>query len=143
MAGNSVVVGSFPNVSSSRVFILTFITRFLLFSTAALVSFPALAQRVDDRVANVDAADWPWWRGPNRNGVANLNPGKRPPIEWSASKNVAWKSPVPGRGHSSPTVVGRHVFLATADEQQDTQSVLCYDRLTGKQLWQTEVHRGG
>ncbi|HEY2839829.1 MAG TPA: PQQ-binding-like beta-propeller repeat protein [Pirellulales bacterium] len=101
---------------------------------------PAFCQQVDDKIT-VDAADWPWWRGPQRNGVAN--PDQDPPIEWSATQNVAWKSPVPGRGHSSPTVFGRRVFLATADEQQETQSVLCYDRETGKPLWDTVVHRGG
>ncbi len=109
-------------------------------AAAALFPLPAFCQQVDDQIA-VDAADWPWWRGPQRNGVAN--PDQDPPTEWSASRNVAWKSPVPGRGHSSPTVVGAHVFLATADEQQDTQSVLCYDRESGKLLWQSEVHRGG
>lgn len=109
-------------------------------ATAALFSMPAFCQQVDDRIA-VDAADWPWWRGPQRNGVAN--PDQDPPTEWSATQNVVWRILVPGRGHSSPTVVGAHVYLATADEQQGTQSVLCYDRESGKQLWQTEVHRGG
>jgi len=109
-------------------------------AVAILLSSPARCQQVDDRIV-VDAADWPWWRGPQRNGVAN--PNQDPPTEWSATQNVAWKSPVPGRGHSSPTVVGRHIYLATADEDQGTQSVLCYDRASGKQLWQTEVHRGG
>jgi outer membrane protein assembly factor BamB len=41
------------------------------------------------------------------------------------------------------TVVGEQVFLAAADEQADQQSVLCFDRQTGKQLWQTFVHDGG
>lgn len=97
-------------------------------------------QQVDDRIA-IDANDWPWWRGPQRNGVAN--PDQDPPTEWSATKNVVWKSAIPGRGHSSPTVVGSRVFVATADEQQDYQSVVCYDRKTGKQLWETVCHRGG
>jgi len=95
---------------------------------------------VDDRIS-VASDDWPWWRGPQRNGVAH--PAQDPPTEWSAIQNVAWKVPVPGRGHSSPTVVGPHVFLATADEALQTQAVLCFDRATGKQLWQTVVHRGG
>ena len=109
-------------------------------AAAVLFPLPAFCQQVDDRIS-LDAADWPWWRGPQRNGVAN--PDQDPPTEWSASQNVAWKSPIPGRGHSSPTVVGSRVFLATADEGQGTQSVLCYDRETGEQLWQTEVHLGG
>ncbi len=101
---------------------------------------PALCQTVNDRIG-VDAGDWPWWRGPHRNGVANAD--QDPPTEWSATQNVAWKAPIPGRGHSSPTVVGQRVFLATADEKAETQSVLCYDRETGKRLWESEVHRGG
>lgn len=117
-----------------------FLRAFVVAAIAAGFPIPALSDPVDDRIA-VDAADWPWWRGPGRNGVAN--PNQHPPTEWSASKNVAWKAVVPGRGHSSPTVVGRRVFLATADERQETQSVLCYDRETGAQIWQTVVHRGG
>ena len=109
-------------------------------AAAALFVTPAFGQQVDDHI-DVDAADWPWWRGPERNGVAY--PAQDPPTEWSATQNVAWKSPIPGRGHSSPTVVGPHVYLATADDEAGTQSVLCFDRATGKQLWQTEVHRGG
>jgi outer membrane protein assembly factor BamB len=88
----------------------------------------------------VAPTDWPWWRGPNCNGVAD--PKQQPPLKWSATENVLWKTPVPGRGHGSPTVVGDRVFLATADNEQQTQSVLCYHRQTGKLLWQTEVHRG-
>ena len=107
---------------------------------AVLFPLQAFCQPVDDRIT-VGAADWPWWRGPQRDGVAN--PNQDPPTEWGASRNVAWKSPIPGRGHSSPTVVGRRVYLATADEEQGTQSVLCYDRETGHQLWQSVVHRGG
>jgi outer membrane protein assembly factor BamB len=89
---------------------------------------------------SVAATDWPWWRGPHRNGVAA---DQHPPLKWSATENVRWKSPVPGRGHGSPAVVGEQVFLATADPEQQTQSVLCYRRQTGERLWQTEIHRGG
>ncbi len=85
--------------------LLSTFTRTLVAAAAfVLLPLPAFCQQVDDQIA-VDAADWPWWRGPQRNGVAN--PNQDPPTEWSASQNVAWKSPVPGRGHSSPTVVGR------------------------------------
>jgi hypothetical protein len=117
-----------------------FISTIVVAAAAVLFPLPAFCQQVDDRIS-VDAADWPWWRGPQRNGVAN--PDQDPPTEWSATRNVAWKSAIPGRGHSSPTVVAARVYLATADEQQETQSVLCYDRETGQQLWQAEVHRGG
>ncbi|MDB5307087.1 MAG: pvadh [Gemmataceae bacterium] len=83
--------------------------------------------------------DWPWWRGPTRDGTAP--PDQKPPLTWGEKENVVWQSPVPGRGHGAPAVVGDRVFLAAADH--DTQSVLCLDRRTGKQLWHTVVHRGG
>jgi outer membrane protein assembly factor BamB len=87
------------------------------------------------------SSDWPWWRGPQRSGVALGD--QRPPLAWSETQNIVWNVSVPGRGHGSPTVVGEQVFLATADEQKETQSVLCYDRRTGNRMWQTEVHQGG
>ncbi len=87
------------------------------------------------------AHDWPAWRGPLGTGVAP--PNQKLPLHWSDSENVVWKAPVVGRGHSSPTVVGNQVLLATADEEKELQSVLCFDRATGKQLWRTDVHSGG
>lgn len=87
------------------------------------------------------ADDWPWWRGPDRNGVAAAD--QQPPTHWSETENVVWKAEVPGRGHGSATVVGDHVYLAAAEADRQMQSVLCFDRKTGKQLWQTVVHKGG
>ncbi len=82
--------------------------------------------------------DWPAWRGPTRDGLAA--PGQSPLIQWSETENVLWKAPLPGRGHSSPTVVGERIYLATADPVKKSQSVLCLDRKSGKLLWQSEVH---
>ena len=87
------------------------------------------------------STDWPAWRGPTGDGVAH--PYQKPPLQWSKTNNVLWRAEVPGRGHSSPTVVGERVFLATAEEDRDIQSVLCYDRETGKQLWKNTVHDSG
>ena len=56
--------------------------------------------------------DWPWWRGPERNGHAAAS---QPATRWAADKNVAWKARIPGRGHSSPTVIGQLIALQTAD----------------------------
>jgi len=85
--------------------------------------------------------DWPWWRGPNRDG--SQTGGKGAPLNWSESENVAWRVPVPGRGHGSPTVLGNRVFLASADEKRDVQVVLGWDRTSGKALWECVVHQGG
>src|SRR5687767_5052645 len=90
----------------------------------------ATATRANDFPA-IGPDDWPWWRGPSFNAVAK---GKPPVVEWSETKNIVWKAPVPGRGHASPSVVGPRVFVATADEQKSTQLVIAYDRASGKEL---------
>lgn len=84
--------------------------------------------------------DWSRWRGPEGNGIAV---SQKPPIQWSEENNVIWKVKVPGRGHASPIVVNDKIFLATADEAEKTQSVVCFNRANGKQMWQTEVSRDG
>jgi outer membrane protein assembly factor BamB len=85
--------------------------------------------------------DWPWWRGPSRNGIAPTNDSV--PVRWSESQNIIWRTPLPGRGHSSPIIVGNQIFLATADEREQVQSVLAFDLASGKPLWKTDVLRGG
>lgn len=115
----------------------------IVFSSS--LCFP-VSSAAEDKTArakpvSVSERDWPWWRGPNRDGIASAD--QKPPLQWSASKNILWKAPVPGRGHGSPTVVDEQVLLATADEQREIQSVLCFDRQSGKVVWSTEIHRGG
>jgi len=93
-----------------------------------------------DHDISVDKNDWPWWRGHGRDGIAAAD--QRPPLHWSETENILWSAPVPGRGHGSPTVVGNQVFVATADYEAEVQSVICYDRQTGRRQWKTDVHRG-
>ena len=57
------------------------------------------------------AQDWPQFRGPTGQGQSA---DRDVPLEWSESRNVAWKVPVPGRGWSSPVVAGSRVWLTTA-----------------------------
>lgn len=114
--------------------------RKLLLLALAGVLLPLLHGAHADEISVADT-DWAWWRGPTRNGIADAT--QSPPLAWNDEQHVLWKSPVPGRGFGSPTVVGNRVFLATGDEVQEIQSVLCYDRETGAQLWKTEVHKGG
>lgn len=96
---------------------------------------------VDLKEQPIDVAldeSWPWWRGPSSNGVAL----GEAPTEWTAEKNVIWQTDVPGRGHSSPVVCGGAIYLATADEQKQIQSVLAFDRESGEATWSTVVHTG-
>jgi outer membrane protein assembly factor BamB len=67
--------------------------------------------------------------------------GQKLPVKWSETENVLWKAKVRGRGHGSPIVVGKQVYLATADVETEELLVLCFDRATGKELWATVVHR--
>jgi outer membrane protein assembly factor BamB len=96
----------------------------------------------------IGPTDWPWWRGPKFDGIALGN--QHPPLTWSDAasepggkpENVVWKTPIIGRGHGSPTIVGDRIYLATADVEAQVQSVLALDRASGKPLWQTPVHQG-
>ncbi len=77
---------------------------------------------------------WPRWRGPSGQGlVEDAGYVDR----WSASENVRWKVPVPGRGNSSPVVWGERIFLTTAYEEGARRSLLAFDRTTGRKLWET------
>ncbi|WLD11111.1 PQQ-binding-like beta-propeller repeat protein [Planctellipticum variicoloris] len=89
----------------------------------------------------VGPRDWPWWRGPLRNGIASSE--QTPPLKWSETENVVWKTPVPGRSHGSPIVVGDQVVLAVAEPDREIQSVVCLNRNSGQVLWQTVVHEKG
>ena len=91
--------------------------------------------------ALAQSSDWPTWRGPKHDGLADSN--QDPPIEFGKTKNVLWQANIPGRGHGSVIVVGDRVVLATADEAKEAQIVLCYDRKTGKQRWATMINEGG
>ncbi len=114
----------------------------LLIVFASLVcSMPSLFAAEPESAAKVDPSDWPCWRGGQRNG--SVAPTGTPPTSWSDQRNVLWERPVEGRGHGSATVLGRQVFLPTADEATQTQAVVCFERSTGKQLWRSVVHQGG
>ncbi|MCA9093875.1 MAG: PQQ-like beta-propeller repeat protein [Planctomycetaceae bacterium] len=84
------------------------------------------------------AADWPQFRGPNSDGHAE---GPPTPLEWSDTKNVAWKVPIPGLGWSSPSIVGNRIYLTTAVKQGEGLSLraLALDTDNGAVVWDREV----
>jgi outer membrane protein assembly factor BamB len=108
-----------------------------LLPTVLAMCFASSAFADEPKTPTFPTSDWPWWRGPNRDGLAA--PDQKPPLKWSETENIVWKAPVPGRGHGAPIVVGERVFLTAAN---DSQWLLCFDRKTGKELWRHEVHRG-
>jgi outer membrane protein assembly factor BamB len=112
-------------------------------------------------------SNWPGWRGPGSQGISAE---KDLPTEWSSSKNIAWKTPIAGRGHSSPVVWDNRIFLTTAIEgdvipgakaiphmdegkpwrhpdsvggdRSHAFKVICLDRDTGKVIWDKTAYEG-
>ena len=90
------------------------------------------------------SADWRQFRGDDSSGVvaeADL------PTEWvdgEKPKNIAWKVALPGRGLSSPIVVGDKVFVTCSTGfQQDRLHVLCFDVAQGTKLWERQFWATG
>src|SRR4029077_3443090 len=101
---------------------------------------------------------WPQWRGPQATGVSTT---ADPPIEWSETKNVRWKTEIPGRGSPSPLVWGDRVFLLSAvpaalngaeahapqGGRQPRQAhkfvVMALDRKTGRIAWERTAREWG
>jgi outer membrane protein assembly factor BamB len=102
------------------------------------------------------AQNWPSFRGQNASGIAN---GMRLPSSWDIekSRNVLWKTPIPGLAHSSPVIWGNRVFVTTAiasdqnrvmrigmvsaldlsnDMSRQSFRVYCLDLASGKILWE-------
>lgn len=110
------------------------------------------------------AEDWTSWRGPGNEGVAPT----AAPTAWSEEENVAWKLELPGRGFSTPLLVGDRVYLTTAialeeppeaEEEDDDGDrgrrgrrrrstpqvrnafvVLALDRATGEEAWRRTLN---
>jgi outer membrane protein assembly factor BamB len=118
-----------------------FIISAYLFLAMIAVGLPAVADQPVSDGFKIAKTDWPWWRGPSRNGQASSD--QRPPQQWSETENIAWKSPIAGRGYGSPIVFGDRVVLVTSDEKQGSQSVVCLDRKSGKLLWTSVIHESG
>ena len=98
----------------------TRMTRIVLASVCMVVAWaPALA--ADPRIG---------FRG---DGTGNF-PDAQPPVKWSASENVVWKTPMPGRCNGSPIVVGDRVFTCS-----EPSTLLCVSAADGKILWSDTV----
>jgi outer membrane protein assembly factor BamB len=80
---------------------------------AALAALGVAASGASPDSGSKTVESWPAWRGAHGQGIAD---GAGIPLEWSATKNVLWKTALPGRGLSSPVVWGDRIFLTTAIE---------------------------
>jgi outer membrane protein assembly factor BamB len=111
--------------------------------------------------------NWPQWRGPGSQGISSE---AQLPTTWAPARNIAWKTALPGSGHSSPIVWGNHVFVtaviegevvpgakavehtqegkpfvhpdSVAADRKHTFKVLAMDATTGTILWDKTAHEG-
>ena len=97
----------------------------------SLLAFALLA-------AAAAAQDWPQFRGPTGQGISD---DPNVPFVWSATEQLAWKQPIPGRGWSSPVVAGDRVWLTTAVTTGNAAALrlLALDFATGREALSVDV----
>jgi outer membrane protein assembly factor BamB len=84
------------------------------------------------------ASDWPQWRGPNFNGSSDE---KGLPADWKR-EDAAWSADLPGASASTPVVLGDKIFVSTVNKETSSLHALCFDRRSGKLLWDKSMAEG-
>jgi outer membrane protein assembly factor BamB len=103
------------------------------------VKRPLIAALVLSCARAAGGADWPQFRGATGQGHSAE---RGVPFEWAESRNVIWKSEVPGLGWSSPVVANGRVWLTTASEDRSVSlRALAFDVATGRQIVNVEVFK--
>ncbi|NKB89384.1 MAG: PQQ-binding-like beta-propeller repeat protein [Acidobacteria bacterium] len=101
----------------------------------ATVTFVLLAASLAAAPATIDG-NWPTWRGADGTGAATGTP----PVEWSESMNVAWKTELQGLGSATPVVWDDRVYVMTAiGEGEVSWAVVAYDTNDGSEVWRSVV----
>ena len=96
-----------------------------------------------DATADTGSTDWAQFRGPGGSGIA---PFDNIPVTWT---NASWKEFIPGRGASSPIVVGDRVIITyyagygvgeqKGNPRELQRWIASYDRYTGVKQWEQMV----
>ncbi|MBT3198730.1 MAG: PQQ-binding-like beta-propeller repeat protein [Phycisphaerales bacterium] len=76
-------------------------------------------------------ANWPEFRGPSSNGHSDAT---GLPVKWSPTKNITWKTPIHGKGWSSPVIWGDQIWMTTAENKGKQLYAVCVSRKSGKIL---------
>ena len=109
-------------------------------STFAHASIKAFSLFLAGCVA-LNAADWRQFRGPNGNGVADET---ALPTALDPGKSILWKSDLPGRGLSSPIIVGDRVFVTcSSGVKQQRLHVICFNAADGSKRWERQFWATG
>lgn len=109
--------------------------------TLFLASSPQNSQAADPLTGSL-AGHWHQWRGPTSDNHAADNVSLPRKWDLATGEAIAWKTKLPGRGHSTPIFTRDGIFLTTADSDAGTQSVLRLDSLTGRIQDEYVLHRG-
>ncbi len=80
--------------------------------------------------------NWIYYRGSDLNGVST---NKDLPLTWSETENITWKTPIHGKGASSPVVFGDQIWLTTADSTGKNLYAICASFKTGKIIHDIKV----
>ncbi len=80
--------------------------------------------------ATLLADEWPRFRGPNGDGKSDL---KGVPTNWTQD-DYEWVIKLPGKGHSSPSIWGDHLFVLTGTDA-GVRTLICLNALTGEEFW--------
>jgi outer membrane protein assembly factor BamB len=116
--GNNLMPALFVRRQTSIVATLLFL--------ASILPYPVLAE------------DWSQFRGPEGQGHSSA---VGLPTHWTETENVRWKTPIAGKGWSSPITLGNRIFLTTAIPTKGSHSLhaVCLDATTGKIVWDVTV----
>lgn len=79
--------------------------------------------------------NWGHWRGEGGNSISS---DAMPPTNWGPTRNIKWKSLIPGRGSSSPIVWNDRIFVTSAVPSSNLNyefTLFCIDRKTGQENW--------
>ena len=87
------------------------------------------------------AADWPQFRGPGGSAVSEE---QNLPLKWSAAEGLLWKTPLQGRGLSSPVIAGGRLFLTASSNYKESRlHVMAFDPNKGSKLWERQFNATG
>ncbi len=85
------------------------------------------------------AGDWSNWRGPYFNGSTDE---KNLPSSWSRTEGITWSVDLPGCSAATPIISGDKVFISGVDAARNMLLAMCFDRKSGKLLWQHDIAEG-
>jgi len=90
-------------------------------------------------ISVTQAAEWPHWRGPFFNGTTDET---NLPSQWSKTEGIAWSVELAGSSAATPIIWQDRIFLSGADAERDMLIATCYERTSGKRLWQHDIAEG-